>query len=135
MGRHGSLPELASDNKDSGIATSIMQSTLRRRSRALSPVPPKLEFKADVEPLIQDQQCPIPMMLDSPQTMERELASSPVLGRKVSDDHSSLGQSLSRRTSRPQSIQEEPPSESFFSFTKEDEVVSEDGKLRGGTIS
>ena len=136
MGHHGRLPELSSDSKDSGIATSIMESTLRRKSLMPSPIPShKLEVKADVEPLTEDQVCSVSFMPDTPQSLEQEWSghrlSELSTGRRRSSHESNssgLGFSLSRHTPKHQSILE-APNDSMFSFSiSDDTVVSEDGE-------
>ena len=157
MGHHGRLPELSEDYVDSAIATSLMESTLRRK--VAPPTPYKLEVKADVEQDVEDE---VSLALTTPHKLEVKADVEPDVDDEVSladtsqpsfgSDQESTGRRLSEQEfflqsisdqgspgwtriydsshpSKQQTIQEEESDDSLLSLTiPDDQVVSEDGK-------
>ncbi len=137
VGHHGLLPE-SCDGNDSAIATSLMESTLRRRSANVSPSPSsshRVEVKADVEPSTEEQVGIISFMPGVEKFSISSLQESLDL-RKTSLDDSSSHLSLPRHRSKQQAIQEDIFTDSLFSFSApDDEVVAEDGKLQDHQVA
>ena len=137
MGHQGHLPELEDDNSGSGIAISLMESTLRRRSISPSPTPShRFDVTADVEPInMEEQICTVPFLFDTAQSSfssewsGRRMSEESVGARKASlDDVKML--SLPRHASKQRPILEDEPMDSMFRFgASDDDVIAEDGKL------
>ena len=135
MGHHGHLPELEDDNSGIGIPTSLMESTLRRRSINPSPISSqRFDVTADVEPAMEEQICKVPFLADTPQSSfssewsGRRMSEESVGTRKASlDDGRML--SLPRRPSKQRPILEDEPMDSMFRFgAHDDDVIAEDGE-------
>ncbi len=157
MGHYGRLPESSNDSTDSGIATSLMQSTLKRRSLLPSLSSHRFEVKADVEPIMEEQVCSLSFVpeteqssgqqwsgqkspgqrtfgLESPgrrmfgqESPGRQIGQVSPRWKKTSLDESS---SLLSSPGRPsKAVQEEGPTGSMFLSSLPDSlVVAEDGK-------
>lgn len=125
MGHHSHLPELSDDSTDSGIATSLVQSTLKRKLLAASSSP-QLEEEADVELT----PCDDTTLLDITRSCDPDLGweeqritfdrESPGLG-SVSLDDSSSSLSFLMNSGRRKTLQ------GYFPNPDNDEAVSIDG--------
>ena len=124
MGHHGRLPELSDDSADSGIATSLVASTLKRKSPSPSPTPYKLEIEADVEPMMRDEESllNITRSIDPDQEWEEQRIR---FGQEGSLSLSDSGRflSLPGHPSRQQAMKEQD------TVPDDDEVVTIDGKI------